>query len=779
MSCRCDQAHCPTPFAIAAGLASLPRAPGLFPDWRRKLLAAVGREPALDGWRAREPGDLGLMLVEMGAYVLDVTSFYDQLLANESYLPTARLAGAQRRHVSLLGYVPRPAVGASVWLAAEADGTRLVRLPAGTAVRSGEFDGNPPQVFELEAEATAEPRVNKMEVQRVRETLLASPLTGVSARAGSVRVKTGELVVLDAGGALAGTRVAGTNPLQLRIRDAVTHIAFTTAITTPAGAAYGAARLLKGGSACGAWKLAPASGEPPVLSGTELSLDTRLAVHAGDIVAIDDGSTVAARRITAVSEVHYTLFAALTSSITDSANKVSTLLSPPIKIGVTRITLDSALPFAASSLPQLVVHHTMVDAATLHAPLKDTLAQGDPISLPGLIDAPRGDITELLLEDAHGEGVAASGTLDAAAHGATASTTPAWGRELWAPVQLYGNVMLATRGEAVHGELLGTGDASLPLQTFRLKKKPLTYLPASNAAGRRSTLAVRVGGVLWQEVESFYGARDDQTVFTVRHDDAGHTELQFGAAARLPTGAAVVADYRFGAGAAVPPADSVKQITRPLAGLRKIRNVLPAFGGADAEGAAELAVRGPRSALLLGRAISLVDIETAAAQQPGVRAARAAWRWDALGLRPAVVVSYIGDAQLAPAIQSALRALAEDDAPISAQSATAQPARLDVDVEVDLRHVPGDVVAAVCQALFAAATLPGTGGLLRPERLGPDGVVFESAVVRAVMEVAGVAALRSLGFDATPFIDTGRRPAPGAYFDFAAGGVWVNGQRAG
>ena len=162
-----------------------------------------------------------------------------------------------------------------------------------------------------------------------------------------------------------------------------------------------------------------------------------------------------------------------------------------------------------------------------------------------------------------------------------------------------------------------------------------------------------------------------------------------------------------------------------------------------------------------------------------MRAARAAWRWDALGLRPAVAVRYIGDPQLAPAITAALRALAEHDAPIDVQSAAAQSARLDVDLEIDALHVPQDVVAAVGEVLFGAVTLPGTGGLLRPERLGPDGVVFQSVVVHAVMQVPGVAALHSLGFDDTPFIETGRVPAAGAHFDFAGGGVWINGQRAG
>ncbi|HTE38337.1 MAG TPA: baseplate J/gp47 family protein [Reyranella sp.] len=778
MSCLCDEHHCPFPLRIVAGLTTLPRALATFPDWRLDVLFAMGQQPELADWRAREPGDFGVMLVEMCAYVLDVTSFYDQLVANESYLATAKLAGAQRRHVSLLGYLPRPAFGSRVSLAAEADGVRLVTLPAGTAIRSGAFDGQPPQIFELGKTLTVEPRVNKLAIDRVRETLLPSPATGLPVTAGSLRARPGELLVLSAGGALMTTHMAGHALMALRIRAPVTYVSFATSLTPPAGATYAGARLLRSGARCGAWKLAPGSGEPAVLSGAQLSLDSRAPLQPGDIVAFEAGGVAAVRRVVSVTEASYTLIQSLQSKITDPDNKVHLLDSPPVQVGVTRITVDSALPFASADVPKLVVLYAMFDAATLHAPLKDTLEQQDPIVVPRLIDPPRTDVTDLALEDVHGEGVVATGVLDAATHTADASDSPAWGRALWAPVQLYGNVAEATRGETVRGEQLGTGDASLPQQTFRLKKKLLTYLAAANAAGRVSSLSIHVGSILWTEVASFYGVGDQQAVYIVRHDDAGETDVTFGGGARLPTGAPVLADYRFGAGAAAPPADSVKQVARPVAGLRRIRNILPAFGGADGEGPAELTYRGPRSALLLGRAISLSDFEIAAVERTGVRTAKAVWSWDKPGLRPAVVVRFIGDPQLVPSVQAALRALAEEDAPITAISAPAQSARLDVDIDADADRVAVDVATAVGQALFAPVTLPGTGGLLRPERLGPDGAVLESVVVRAIMEVAGVAALRALSFDGTPFIETGRTPMPGSYFDFA-GGVWVNGQRAG
>lgn len=46
-------------------------------------------------------------------------------------------------------------------------------------------------------------------------------------------------------------------------------------------------------------------------------------------------------------------------------------------------------------------------------------------------------------------------------------------------VRIYGNVVKATHGET-RSEVLGSGDASKPLQAFTLKQPPLTYTAASN-----------------------------------------------------------------------------------------------------------------------------------------------------------------------------------------------------------------------------------------------------------------------------------------------------------
>src|SRR5262249_53292242 len=129
--CPCDQ---PTPLilSIPAGLDALPRQLRSFPEVREALLHALPSKPALDKWRARGQRDLGLMWLEMWAYVSDVLAFYDERIANETYLRTARLKPSLRRLVELLGFVPTPGVAGTVSLALIAEGRVQVVLPPGT-----------------------------------------------------------------------------------------------------------------------------------------------------------------------------------------------------------------------------------------------------------------------------------------------------------------------------------------------------------------------------------------------------------------------------------------------------------------------------------------------------------------------------------------------------------------------------------------------------------------------------------------------------------------------
>jgi predicted phage baseplate assembly protein len=777
MSCPCDFRQFPRALGVPAGLHAGPflraRMLGLFPDWRQSILAAIGAQPALRDWRARAPHDLGVMLAEMGAYVFDACDFYEALAAGETFLLPAQLPAAQRRLAAVLGYRPRPAVGSSAWLAVEADGKRVVSLPAGVGFRSGDFAGNPPQVFETEAAASIDPRINRFTVERVALDAIAGPtLASLLVDPGSLRARVGQPIVIESGGQLAATRVGAIVPVALRSRTPAARVDFTAPIAVPAGATYSGLRVLAVGASRGLWKLGEIGGDTETaISAGGVLLESVAPVRAKDVVLFERGTELEARYVTSTAERQRTLLPSLTSTLKDTSNTVTgTVVSPPVTVAITQVALDTALTWAASTADHVVVHHPLVVGARVLVPLKDTLAVDDPISVPGLVDAPRVSVSRLLLEDAHLEGVASRGSFDTTAHAARVAQGEDWGRVLDAAVTLYGNVIEVTRGETVVGEVLGMGDGAQQRQTFRLRKKPLTYLRAANAAGIRSTLTVRVGNVRWHEVDSFFGATDADRVYIVRVDDDGETAITFGGGARLSTGALVTADYRHGAGAAAPPAGSISQLAKPFPGIATARNVLPAFGGADAEPANAIAVYGPRSALLLGRAVSLQDLEAAASSVPGVLAARAMWRWDAMGQRAVAQVQYIGAAGLVETLRAKLRSLAEPDAPIQVLRALSQPSLMSIDAAIDADHVPGDVRAALREALYRAADLPGTGGLLRPEHLGPEGPLFLSRIAEATMAVDGVAALQSVSLDGAPFVQWGVRPLPGRYFDFGEPG---------
>ena len=148
--CLCDQFVHPSPLNIGAGLSKLPRQIATFHEFRRALLKDIKAEQVeiidsnntlvkiipLADWRARDKDDLGIMLLEMWAYICDSLSFYDEVLANEAYLRTSFLRPNLRKLIALLGYLPRPAVGSVVELAAIADGRLQLKLPVGTASRT-------------------------------------------------------------------------------------------------------------------------------------------------------------------------------------------------------------------------------------------------------------------------------------------------------------------------------------------------------------------------------------------------------------------------------------------------------------------------------------------------------------------------------------------------------------------------------------------------------------------------------------------------------------------
>ncbi len=776
MTCPCDETDFPKLQTIDAGLAALPRALGIFPEWRLAILDSIGRTPALHHWRARGEKDFGVMLVEMIAYLFDSLSFYDALIANNSYLKTSHLPEVTRKLTELLGYIPRPAIAAEVWLAAEAEGKRLVTLPSATGFRSGEFDGNPPQVFEIEQDILLEPRINKLLIERaVIDSITSSTLSSVLVAPNSLRIKKGLPIVLSFNGTLKAVYVSDIRTVSLRSKRPATEIFFSSNVSVPANAKYSELRIYTLGNAMPLWR----ASNP--FNGSKVLLDSRAPVRTGEFVLFENQGELKVRTVNSHDVSDQVVLSGLTSTLVDAdGGDAGEITSPDITSKVSELNLSSSLSWSGNDRTKINAYFGISDAARVLIPEKDQLTQTDSIRLRNFHDESRISNVNILMEDALSEGVYTTGSLDSATQTADIDASPEWNKELMSPVHLYGNSIKASRGESVFNELLGVGDATQMWQSFELKKKPLTYLPASNDQGFKSTLEIYVDGVRWQQVNSFFGAKDSDRIYVVRHDEAGASVIEFGGGARLPSGAAIVANYRYGAGAAVPPAGSIIQLAKPVSGLRNVKNILPAFGGGDAESEQDLKAYAPNTGLLLGRTISLVDLEAAAHRVLGVEAVKGVFRWDSQRFEKRAVIYFIGDSQLQTSILASLINMSEPDAAIDVKPALAEDARLQLDLEVDANYVASDVITEVQQVLYRDPKPGVAGGVLHRVTLGPEGVIYFSQIMNAILDVEGVVRINNMTFNEISPSGYGSAPSSEHYFYFGelgtiSSGITING----
>jgi hypothetical protein len=808
-TCPCDVRIFPLPLDIPAGLSALPRQIGGFPEFRAALLAgltAAGEQyPQLAAWRARDPEDFGLMLLEMWAYVCDVVAFYDRAHANEAYLQTAQLPASLRRLVGLIGYLPRPELASSADVGVVVDGVLPVKLPAGTAFRSAAFGGQPPQVFETSADASADPNANQWSVVPPRATALSGTMSYLLLDPATARVQRDGLLWLELGGGSGPAtwlgRAQQVSTVTLADGGRYTRVDLVSPLVLDQPRPIAATRLLMPTQKTGLWvsHLPPilipkmvsknlkiisigfGSDDPPLedswsdpstgLQGTSLLLNSlNRSIGVGDRILLEVPGDLEAVHVAKIDEPSVTVVPEQT--ITVGSNDVTT---PATRVPATRIYADAFVPdpsdAAAAGNPdwsdpgKLVIHYGLVDAGTIVAPAATVLSDSDLIGLSGLHVPPSGPpaVANILLASADQRGVDSPASVDFTGATLTLDSTTAWQPPLALPVQVYGNVLNVTRGETVASEVLGSGDATQTFQTFTLQKKPLTYVPSATAEndwGAISTLRILVDGIVWTEVPSLYGVGPADRVFIVRRQDNGSALITFGSP--LPTGAGnVVAQYRFGGGEAAPPAFGINQIARPVIGLKSVVNPVAAAGGADAEGPDSVRTAAPKTALLLGRAVSIDDFAAAAAAVGSVRLATAEWRWSPLRLRAVVQVWYVGAAGLARLVSQRLRGIADPATPIDVAQASGLPSVLAIDVQTDPMRDTPTVLAAVRQALEA----PGAG-LLEPEIQGIGNSLFRSAIFETVLAVPGAIAVRALTLDGAPFHPYGRNPGSGRYFDF-------------
>lgn len=144
----------PVPLDNRPGLPAVAARVGTHGQFLRSMLARLSSRdhPALATLSTREPGDPAVALLDCFAVIADVLTFYQERIANEGYLRTATEPESLSQLGRLVGYQPRPALGASGHLAFTMHPGMATTIPAGTPAKSVPPTGELPQTFE-----TAEP----------------------------------------------------------------------------------------------------------------------------------------------------------------------------------------------------------------------------------------------------------------------------------------------------------------------------------------------------------------------------------------------------------------------------------------------------------------------------------------------------------------------------------------------------------------------------------------------------------------------------------------------
>lgn len=668
----CEPAAQATPLMIdnRPGLSAIAYRIGTYSSFRQAMLQVIAGTPELAALKTRLSDDYAITLLELWATVAEILTFYQERIANEGFLRTARLRDSVLRMARLIDYQLGPGAAATTLLAFTLEKNAQVKIPVGLKVQSVPGQDEKPQKFETLEAINADARLNRLRL--VLAPVSVNPLAkgnteaflapGADGLAVAEALAPGDHFILFDLGPNAPI-IEELEVREVRIEYDQIVLAWTTpiqgaswSVTTSVFKVKRRFRLfgynapetymqpVSDDTVAGKirWDLLPViytySGWP------ELALDARCEeITVGSLLLVSmNGVGQRLGPIIAVGQTHKKL-GPLSDTVTQVTIPPSIFLiidrrqvliyelaEPPIKFWghsyPTVVTTDSIF------LPGQKIDEQSIEVGRTIA--KNTYQPGVVIGLNEIELGRR-----VLLQDAQQHPVAA--LINAVSLHSVGNqdylkidleATGEINLEAQSAV-LLGNVARASHGETIKEEILGDGDAAAKFQHFTLQKQPLTYVPSADPGGLKSSLKVLVNRVLWQETPSLYGQSPGAQVHTTRIADDSSITVQFGdnvtGAAPFSGRGNVMAIYRHGLGLAgrVRANTLTTLLDRPV-GLKSVTNPQPAEGGADPETLDAARENAPLTVRTFGRAVSLRDFEDLVTATGEIAKAKATWVWN-------------------------------------------------------------------------------------------------------------------------------------------------------
>ncbi|HUI83255.1 MAG TPA: putative baseplate assembly protein [Candidatus Binatia bacterium] len=174
--CAGTSVQTPQTLSNLPGLSSISYRVGRWATFKDSMLARLSSSdyPALNALKTRDDDDFTIAFLDATSVVLDILSFYQERLANESYLRTAGQLRSLVELSRLIGYEPAPGVAAAAYVAftlkaapgqAPDPSAPAITIPQGTQMQSVPAQGQMPQTFETSADIPAKPDWNALPVQ--------------------------------------------------------------------------------------------------------------------------------------------------------------------------------------------------------------------------------------------------------------------------------------------------------------------------------------------------------------------------------------------------------------------------------------------------------------------------------------------------------------------------------------------------------------------------------------------------------------------------------------
>lgn len=658
-------------------------------------------------WRERNVPDIGIALVELMAYVGDHLSYYQDAVATEAYLDTARHRISVRRHARLVDYVLHEGCNARAFLV--------------VATESDE-DLDPQETFFVTSYPGA---------PEASQAIVEADLPTDAERAFEVF----EPLVAD--------------PSQsIRLYRSHNEIAFHTWGNRECCLPVGATRA----TLVDSW-LADV-----VVASSLSDSDARprmLHLHPGDVLILEEvvGPRTGLPEDADPSHRHAVRLTSVTPSIDPLGDQ------PVVDVEWTE---DDALPFALCiSTIGRAPECTYLDKVSVARGNVILVDHGQTVDEPlGWLEAARAPSV------CEGEGQPGEALVTAKPFRPTLSQGPViFSEGLPDEVRRRGGVAHAqdpcARLRSASASSLLVQDPRLSTAQVRLR----SHVTAGNGRGAASTNGKNNGlaelckrmwkrgarFVEWIAMPDLLGSGWQDRHFVVEVDDEGRANIRFGdgdTGGEPEPDAGFCARYRVARSQAGNVGrETIRHIVfrneRIEGAAFRVRNPIPAQGGMSPEPLAEAKLLAPTAFRnVLRRAITEQDYARLAERHPDVQRASAAFRWTGSWYEALVAADQRGaldpGRDLLNEVRGCLRPYRRIGHDLRVARAVYVPLDLELTVCVSAHHLRAHVQAALLQVLSNRELPGGTRGLFHPDELTFGQAVYVSKLVTAAQATPGV-----------------------------------------